>query len=81
VLPAWAGSPRILETRVIGLDLIVQFETVAGTHYTLESAVDSPQAPWLTVGTEVIGDGGIMSLTHPGGAGAQARFYRLRLTQ
>lgn len=80
-LPAWAGSPRILETRVVGPDLVVLFETVAGTHYALESAVDSPQGPWLSVSTEVIGDGGILSLTHSGGAGAQVRFYRLRLTQ
>ena len=80
-LPAWAGSPRILETRVVGLDVVVRFETVAGTHYALDSALDAPQSPWLPVGTEVIGDGGIQSLTHPGGAGAQARFYRLRLTR
>jgi uncharacterized repeat protein (TIGR01451 family) len=80
-LPAWAGSPRILETHVVGPDLVVLFETVAGTHYALESAVGAPQSPWLTVGTEVIGNGGIQSLTHSGGAGAQARFYRLRLTR
>jgi hypothetical protein len=80
-LPAWAGSPRILETRVIGPDLVVRFETVAGTHYVLESALNLPQGPWLTVSTEVIGDGAILSLTHSGGAGTQARFYRLRLTR
>jgi uncharacterized repeat protein (TIGR01451 family) len=80
-LPAWAGSPRILETRVVGPDLVVRFETVAGTHYALESALGLPQGSWLAVGAEVIGDGGILSLTHPNGAGAQARFYRLRVTR
>ena len=81
VLPPWAGTPRILDTRVIGLDVVVRFETVTGTHYALESAVGAPQSPWLPVGAEVTGDGAIQSLTHPGGAGGQARFYRLRLTQ
>jgi len=80
-LPAWAGPPRILQTRVAGADVVVPFQTFAGTHYALESTVNLVQGPWLPVGAEVLGDGGMQSLTHSGGATTQARFYRLRLSR
>jgi uncharacterized repeat protein (TIGR01451 family) len=78
-LPDWAGTPSILQTHVAGSDVVVSFQTVAGTYYALESTADLLVGPWLPVGTEALGDGGIQSLTDPGGAIAKGGFYRLRL--
>jgi hypothetical protein len=78
-LPAWAGTPSIVQTRVAGSELIVSFQTVPSTFYALESTADLLVGPWLPVGAEVLGDGGLQSLTDTAGATGQGRFYRLRL--
>ena len=78
-LPAWAGTPTIVQTRVTGSDLVISFQTVTDTYYALESTADLLLGPWLPVGAEVLGDGGMLSITDSGGAAAQGRFYRLRL--
>jgi hypothetical protein len=79
-LPAWAGSPNIQETKVIGSDFILSFQTVAGSRYAIVSSVNSINGPWLQLGPEVIGNGAVRSVTNPIAASELMRFCRLKVS-
>jgi hypothetical protein len=79
-LPAWAGSPNIQETKVIGSDFILSFQTVAGSRYAIVSSINSLNGPWLQLGPEVIGNGAVLSVTNPIAASESMRFCRLRVS-
>ena len=79
VLPASNSPPRILESRIVGPDVALRFETVPGWTYTVETAPGLFQPSWQSVTPEALGDGRVTAITNFGAAGAPSRFYRLHL--
>ena len=81
--PSFAvGYPAsaILDLDIVGQDVRLQIVTAEGPRYRLETATSlDPNEQWNPVGSvgEFTGTGGTVSVTHPGGATQQQRFYRV----
>lgn len=59
----------------------VSWTSVAGLSYQVEYRDDVPGSNWTTLGSPVVGDGGVMRLVDKVAAGAPRRFYRVRLME
>jgi hypothetical protein len=73
---------RILEARVDGNDVWVQFTTVAGRQYALERNVDFSSHVWLTIAARLPGTGEPITArdTRPGASSSRV-VYRVRLEE
>jgi len=63
---------------VSGSDVLISFTSIAGQFYRLEYTDSLSPALWITAVDSVPGTGNIVTASHPGGAGARTRFYRIR---
>ncbi len=61
---------------MIGSGFMFSFPTQSGTNYTVQCAYSLPATNWLSV-TNLIGTGGIVSVTNQAGA-AWPKFYRIK---
>jgi PKD repeat protein len=68
---------KISNLQLIGANVIVNFSSQQGILYRLEYA-DGLAGSWQTAVDQVPGNGGVVQVTHLGGAGSAARFYRLK---
>jgi len=57
---------------------LISFTTEAGKYYRVEYSGDLLSPAWLTAVDMVPGTGGIVEVTHVGGAGQNRRYYRIR---
>lgn len=78
--PRSAASVLRVSASIQGASARVQFTTVTGIRYALESA-PSPNGPWTTLGNEVLGDGDLAIISDPNPPVAVQRFYRLRVVR
>ncbi|HEX7862484.1 MAG TPA: hypothetical protein VF773_19255 [Verrucomicrobiae bacterium] len=69
--------PRILDVAVEGVDARFQFTTAANVEYAVDRA-DLLGSSWMTVASNLLGDGSVKEFTDLGAADASARFYRVR---
>jgi hypothetical protein len=69
-------SPRIVNTRRKGDDLVFSYDAAPGQSYVVESRQDVRDAAWTAMDTN-IGDGTLKSFTNTI-SGASQRFFRLR---
>jgi len=72
-------APQVTSIRISASDVIITFTSTGGQFYRLEYADALPLAGWSTAVDSIAGTGGIVSVTHVGGAASTSRFYRLRL--
>ena len=71
-------KPFITSLEVSGVNVLVSFASVAGQSYRLEYSDDLSLSSWSTAVDAIAGTGGIISVTHTGGATQPFRFYRIR---
>ncbi|MEO5803236.1 MAG: hypothetical protein ABIR24_06875, partial [Verrucomicrobiota bacterium] len=71
--------PRITSLAFISNDVIINFDTIAGSYYRVERTDELGSNLWVPVIDVVVGTGGILSVTDIGGAGQPQRFYRVQL--
>ena len=65
-------------TRTNG-DMQIDFATGTNRLYRLDCTDDIATGLWTNITNNLLGNGGIMSITDPAAAGLPQRFYRLRL--
>jgi len=70
---------RLVATRQDAFTVLLDFPTIGGKSYRLESTDDLSGNPWTMIADNVIGTGAHIQLTDVPGVGQRARFYRLRL--
>jgi hypothetical protein len=73
-----AQTARIVSVGIVGGDVQIQFTTLAGRHYRLETA-DTPAGPWNIAVPDIVGTGATMTATNVGGSASLNRFYRMAL--
>jgi len=78
--PTVAESVLRVAVRIAAGSAQIQFTTVAGKRYALESA-PSPNGPWTMIGNELVGDGDVAIIFDPNPPVAAQRFYRLRIVR
>ena len=77
---AGTDSPlRLLSTQRMGTDLAVQFTTMAGCRYQLQSSDTLQDGSWVNRGGAITGTGNPMTALDAGGGTASRRFYRIRV--
>jgi hypothetical protein len=69
--------PRILDFAMEGVDAKLQFTTTANVEYAVEWT-DILGSSWITVASNLVGDGSVKEFTDVDAADARARFYRVR---
>ncbi len=69
----------ITSIRVSVANVIISFTSTSGQSYRLEYTDAPLLTSWITAIDSIAGTGGVVSVTHVGGAIATSRFYRLRL--
>jgi len=83
VPPAGSGEFKIASAEIVGTNVIIRFTAPAGQTIRLEytDGLTGATTAWQPVpgATNLLGTGGIITGTHPGGASQSARFYRLNL--
>lgn len=72
-----ASLLRIDQMQASGNDMNVSFPTVLGRTYRVERSANLLEGSWVTVRDNVAGTGGDVSITDPGEAGHERRFYRI----
>ncbi|HXI71481.1 MAG TPA: hypothetical protein VNN22_14085 [Verrucomicrobiae bacterium] len=73
--------PEITNVKVIGLDVLISFTTINAAAYAVEYNGDLSSSSWSDLITNVIGNGGIETVTNSGAAGQPQRFYRVQLSK
>lgn len=58
-------------------DMVVQFSTVSGKKYRVETSDTLQSGSWTPVQDNIDGTGGVVQVTDPAGAGHAKRFYRI----
>jgi len=69
--------PTITGFRLSGSDAVVSFDSIANVSYDLQRANDLTSGVWLTVVSNVPGNGGMVQMTNANAAGVSQRFYRI----
>jgi len=69
--------PRIQSLQMSGSNVIIQFTTVLNQHYSLQGSASLLPTGWADLQTNIIGTGGILSVTNS--AGSPLQFYRVQL--
>jgi hypothetical protein len=70
---------RVTSAQRIGMDMAVQFTTVAGCRYQLQINDRLEGGSWINRGGVITGTGATTSAIDVGGGDAPSRFYRIRL--
>jgi len=70
---------RIIEVALAGSDAQINFTSVTGKTYRVESADSIGSGIWNPVGGTAAGTGATVTVTNPGAAGQARRAYRVRL--
>lgn len=65
---------------VSGSDVLVSFASTPGHYYNLDVSMDELNGSWTTVVANEQADSTAMTLTHSGGSGQDAGFYRVRVS-
>ena len=60
-----------------GADIVVSFQSMAGIIYRVEVRNDITGAGWFVLADQILGTGGVISVTDPGAALLPRSFYRL----
>jgi probable HAF family extracellular repeat protein len=76
--PPPGQAPQITAIQTIGPDVIVHFTTGASGTYTVQMNGALGGSGWTDLSPSLPGTGGILSVTHSGGASFPTRFYRVR---
>jgi probable HAF family extracellular repeat protein len=71
--------PNITSIQTIGSSVVLQFTTVAGKHYSVQTSATLLHGGWGDLVTNILGTGGIVSVTNALGT-APADFYRVKLS-
>lgn len=77
----FVDKPQIVAVDIVSTNVVVQFTTVAGSHYRVERTGDLVSGTWSLVVDNVPGTGGIVPVTDTGAATLSNRFYRARSVQ
>jgi len=72
------GQLLVTDIQVAGPDVVISFTSSPNQSYQLEYNDTLAPANWTTAVSPIPGDGGAVTVTHPGGAGSSFRFYRIR---
>ncbi len=72
-----ASAFVIPSTQPSGNDFIVNFTTVLGATYFVESTINLPGGVWTVLTNNIPGTGGIVSVIDVGGAAGPQKFYRI----
>lgn len=75
-----AGPPafRITSVSIRGKDLLLSFQSVNQTTYSIQTSQTFSGGSWTDLMTGIQGTGGIVNVTNVGGATPQYRFYRVK---
>jgi uncharacterized repeat protein (TIGR01451 family) len=68
----------ITDIEISSPDVIISFASSPNQSYQLESTDTLTPANWTAAVSSIPGNGSIVTVTHPGGAGSNFRFYRIR---
>jgi hypothetical protein len=71
------GLVRMTAPAVVGTNFQVSIQGYAGHNYQLQYQDDLSSGPWQSIGAAAAGTNAPLTLTHPGGATAGRRFYRV----
>ncbi len=74
-----ASVLRIRSIMIVGSDVELTVDTVAGRIYRLESGMGLDATDWQAIGENFTATGATTGFIHPGGAGDGRRFYRVRV--
>ena len=69
----------ITKGELLGQDVQISFTTMDGNQYQVQSTDKLVPATWNSVGSTVVGNGGVLQVSDPGGATRAQRFYRAHL--
>jgi probable HAF family extracellular repeat protein len=69
--------PRIQSLQMSGSSVIIQFTTVLNQHYALQGSASLLPTSWADLQTNIIGTGGILSITNS--VASPLQFYRVQL--
>ena len=70
-----AAQPTVLSVNRNGANIVISFQSKAGSTYQLQSKTTLLDSTWAPLGSSIPGDGAVKQVTDPI-AGA-SRFYRL----
>jgi hypothetical protein len=74
------ADPLEMQTRIAGNGFTIQFPTISGRRYRIESTDDLSSGNWTRVVQDnIIGSGDVMQVTDRNAMSAQRRFYRIVL--
>jgi len=68
---------RVSNIAISGNDIVVSFATVSGKNYHLERSTTLQAGSWITLQSNIVGNGGVMQITDVGSANQQKCFYRV----
>lgn len=68
-----------LNAQILGPDVQLQFNSVTGRNYRVESTTALTGGVWQVAVPAITGVGGAMSVTNAGGATGPQQFYRMAL--
>ena len=78
---AYFSQLVVTSIRLSGADVILRFTSTDDHYYRVEYTDDTSLAVWNTVADWIPGNGDVLSITHTGGTGQAARFYRVHQLQ
>ncbi len=73
--------PSVTSNLVSGADIVINFVTALGQTYRVDFRDSLASGTNSTVANNIAGTGGIVSVTHIGGAAASTRFYSIAILQ